>query len=108
MHSRFRQQLSETRTIFVAAQRKERSMKRSRWIVVGMSVILTLSLVSLPDRADAVAVTSLDFTSGAANFTGPNSRILDRLFAEDGTIKMGSFQPLPKIVDPITRGDKTF
>lgn len=93
---------------FVSAQRKERPMKQSRWMLVGMMVILALCLVSLPNRVDAVTVTSLDFTSGAVNFDGRYGRILDRLFAQDGTITMGSYQSMSDIVDPITRGHKTF
>jgi len=58
--------------------------------------------------AEALLVTELDFTSGAVNFDGRYGRILDRLFAEDGTITMGSYQSMSDIVDPITRGHKTF
>jgi hypothetical protein len=77
-------------------------------MVAGMMVMLALCLVILPDRAEAVTVTSLDFTSGAVNFDGRYGRILDRLFAENGTITMGSYQSMTDIVDPITRGHKTF
>src|SRR5262245_31400067 len=88
--------------------RKGRSSMRysSRLWFVTIGVLLILWAWSSP--AEALPVTELDFTSGAANFTGQNSRILDRLFAEDGTIKMGSFQSMSDIVDPITRGHKTF
>src|SRR5574341_1541088 len=83
-------------------------MKRSRWVVAGMMMVLVLCLVSLEDRAEALSVTSLDFTSGAVNFDGRDGRILDQLFAQDGTIAMGSYQSMSDIVDPITRGHKTF
>lgn len=83
-------------------------MKRSRWVVAGMMMVLVLCLVSLEDRAEALSVTSLDFTSGSVNFDGRDGRILDRLFAQDGTITMGSYQSMSDIVDPITRGHKTF
>jgi len=59
-------------------------------------------------RAEAMSVTSLDFTSGAVNWDGRHGRILDRLFAQDGSITMGSYQSMSDIVDPITRGHKTF
>jgi len=58
--------------------------------------------------AEALLVTDLDFTSGAVNFDGRFGRILDQLFAENGTITMGSYQSMSEIVDPITRGHKTF
>lgn len=83
-------------------------MKRSRWMLVQMMAMLVLCLVSLEGRAEALTVTSLDFTSGAVNFDGRDGRILDRLFAQDGTITMGSYQSMSDIVDPITRGHKTF
>jgi hypothetical protein len=54
-----------------------------------------------------MSVTSLDFTSGAVNWDGRHGRILDRLFAQDGSITMGSYQSMSDIVDPITRGHKT-
>jgi hypothetical protein len=73
-----------------------------------MMVLLALCLVGFNGMAEAVTVTSLDFTSGAANFDGRYSRILDRLFAQDGSITMGSYQSMSDIVDPITRGHKTF
>jgi len=53
-------------------------------------------------------MTSLDFTSGAVNWDGRNGQILDRLFAEDGSISIGSYQLMSEIVDPIMRGHKTF
>jgi len=83
-------------------------MERSNWVLVSLTVLLALCLVGFEGRAEAMSVTSLDFTSGATNFVGPNSRILDRLLAENGTIKTGSFQSMTDIVDPIKRGHKTF
>ena len=62
----------------------------------------------LINSADAALVTQLDFTSGAVNWTGPHSRILDRLFGQDGQILMGQYQSVGQIVDSITRGHKTF
>jgi hypothetical protein len=70
--------------------------------------MLALCLAGFEGRAEAMTITSLDFTSGAANFTGKNSQILDRLLAQGGTITMGSYQSMTEIVDPITLGNKTF
>src|SRR5262245_32693895 len=60
------------------------------------------------NAAEAALVTQLDFTSGAVNWTGQHSRMLDRLFGQDGQILMGQYQALGQIVDPITKGHKTF
>ena len=84
-------------------------MKRSQWVLFGiLTTILVLGLFCTGEYADAMSVTELDFTSGAVNFDGRFGRILDRLFAEDGRITMGSYQSMSDIVDPITRGHKTF
>jgi hypothetical protein len=83
-------------------------VKRSHWFQFGSTVVLVLSLMGFEGRAEALSVTSLDFTSGAVNWDGRHGRILDRLFAQDGSIAMGSYQSMSGIVDPITRGHKTF
>ncbi len=83
-------------------------MKRSRWMLIGSMAVLVLCLMGFHDRAEALAVTSLDFTSGAVNWDGRHGRILDRLFAQDGSIAIGSYQSMSDIVDPIMRGHKTF
>src|SRR5262245_53209049 len=75
------------------------------------SLVLTLMLVllvSVTTHAHASLVTELDFTSGAVNWTGPHSRMLDRLFGQEGQLLMGQYQALGQIVDPITKGHKTF
>ena len=82
-------------------------MKRSHWVLFGSTVVLVLCLMGFEGRAEALSVTSLDFTSGAVNWDGRHGRILDRLFAEDGNISIGSYQSMSDIVDPITRGHKT-
>jgi hypothetical protein len=87
---------------------KEGTMKRSHWFLLGSTVVLVLCLLGFEGRAEALSVTSLDFTSGAVNWDGRYGRILDRLFAQDGSIAMGSYQSMSDIVDPITRGHKTF
>lgn len=87
---------------------KDGTMKDSYRVLFGSTVVLVLCLMGFEGRAEALSVTSLDFTSGAANWDGRHGRILDRLFAEDGNISIGSYQSMSDIVDPITRGHKTF
>jgi len=82
-------------------------MKRSHRVLFGSTVMLGLCLMGFEGRAEALSVTSLEFTSGAVNWDGRHGRILDRLFAQDGTISIGSYQSMSDIVDPITRGHKT-
>jgi len=84
------------------------TMKRSQWVLLGSTVVLVLCLMGFAGRAEAMSVTSLDFTSGAVNWDGRHGRILDRLFAQDGSITMGSYQSMSDIVDPIMRECKTF
>jgi hypothetical protein len=84
------------------------TMKRSHGILFSSTVVLALCLMGFAGRAEAMSVTSLDFTSGAVNWDGRQGQILDRLFAQDGTITMGSYQSMSDIVDPIMRGHKTF
>ena len=72
------------------------------------AVVLGFCLMGFEGRAEAMSVTSLDFTSGAVNWDGRHGRILDRLFAQDGSITMGSYQSMADLVGPITQGQKTF
>jgi len=58
--------------------------------------------------ADAALVTQLDFTGGAANWSGKNGRVLDRLFDQEGTIKMGEYQSWGEIADPVRQGGKKY
>ena len=83
-------------------------MKRSQWVLCASTLVLVLCLMGFEGRAEALSVTSLDFTSGAVNWDGRHGRILDRLFAQDGSIKMGSYQSMSEIVDPIMRECGTF
>lgn len=89
-------------------KRKGGTMKRSHWVLFGSTVVLVLCLMGFEGRAEALSVTSLDFTSGAVNWDGRHGQILDRLFAQDGSITMGSYQSMSNIVDPIMRECKTF
>jgi hypothetical protein len=85
-------------------------MKTMQQLVLfsGSTVVLILCLIGLEGRAEAMPVASLDFTSGAVNWDGRYGRILDRLFAEEGSITVGSYQSMTDIVDPITHGHNTF
>ena len=83
-------------------------MKHSHRLLFGSTSLLVLCLMGFEGRAEALSVTSLDFTSGAVNWDGRHGRILDRLVAQDGSIAIGSYQSMSDIVDPITRGHKTF
>src|SRR5215510_410219 len=83
-------------------------MKHSYRVLWGSTVVLVLCLMGFEGRAEALSVTTLDFTSGAVNWDGRHGRILDRLFAQDGNISIGSYQSMSDIVDPITQGHKTF
>ena len=93
--------------ILAPFERKNGTMQRSHWVPFGSTVVLVLCLVGFENRAEAMSVTGLDFTSGAVGWDGRHGRILDRLFAQDGHIAVGSFQSMTDIVDPITRGHKT-
>jgi hypothetical protein len=81
-----------------------RSSTRRWFVTLGLSLIIW----TWSSPAEALLVTELDFTSGAVNWDGRYGRILDRLFAQDGKITMGSYQSMSDIVDPITRGHQTF
>ena len=82
-------------------------MKLSHRMLFGSTSLLVLCLMGFEGRAEALSVTSLDFTSGAVNWDGRHGRILDRLFAQDGSITIGSYQSMSDIVDPIMRGHQT-
>jgi hypothetical protein len=87
---------------------KERPMKRTYLTLFGSTVVLILCLLGFEDRAEALPIVSLDFTSGAVNWDGRHGQILDRLFAQDGSITVGSYQSTTDIVDPITHGHNAF
>ena len=101
-------QLALFRLTLALFEGKDDPVKRSRWMLLGSTVVLVLCLMGFEGRAEAVSVTSLDFTSGAVNWDGRHGGILDRLFAQDGSITMGSYQSMSDIVDPIMRECKTF
>jgi hypothetical protein len=67
-----------------------------------------LAMSGVWESADAALVTQVEFTSGAANWGGKEGRMLDRLLNQDGTLKMGQYQSWSDIVDPISKGHKTY
>ena len=94
--------------ILAPFERKNGTTQRSHWVPFGSTVVLVLCLVGFEGRAEAMSVTGLEFTSGAVNWDGRHGRILDRLFAQEGSLTMGSYQSMSDIVDPIMRGQKAF
>jgi hypothetical protein len=83
-------------------------MKRWLCAFVVAGVMSVTAVGGLFDSADAALVTQLDFTSGAANWTGPKGGILDELLAQDGRILTGQYQAIGDIVDSISKGNKTY
>jgi hypothetical protein len=80
---------------------------RLRALVVA-GALAAIALGGLFESAGAALVTQLDFTSGAANWSGSQGRILDKLFALDGQILTGQYQAMGDIVDSISKGHKTY
>lgn len=78
------------------------------WFSALALVLAVTAVCGTVDFARAAAVTQLDLTGGAANWSGPQGRMLDRVFDQEGLITTGVYQPLGQIVDPIMRGHKTF
>ena len=84
-------------------------MKIARsFVLLSLMVAGLWSAGGIVESVEAAMVTQLDFTSGAVNWAGQNGSMLDRLFGQEGTITMGSYQSMSEIVDPITRGHNTF
>jgi len=77
----------------------------ARMLVVTASVMGGTVVGGAPDLAQAALVTQLDFTNGAANWSGKPERIAGRLFDRGGSIVMGDYQS--DIVE-IVRGRKTY
>ena len=76
--------------------------------VLAMGALLVGLTGGVVSHAEAALVTQLDFTGGAVSWNGPHERKLERLFDREGTIKMGEYQGWSDIVDPISRGRKSF
>jgi hypothetical protein len=86
------------------------SMNMKMWLrgFLMAGVMSVTAIGGLFDAADASFVTQLDFTSGAANLTGPKGGILDELFAQDGRILAGQYQAIGDIVNSISKENKTY
>jgi hypothetical protein len=78
-----------------------------RAVLVAGAMSVT-AIGGLLNSVDAALVTQLDFTSGAANWTGSHGKILDKLFALDGSILTGQYQALGEIAGSIQKGNKTY
>lgn len=76
--------------------------------VLSFGITVAIALSGWADSAEAMVVTQLDFTGGSTSYDGRFHRVVDRLLDRDGTIVMGQYQPMPDIVSPITKGQKTF
>ncbi len=82
-----------------------------RWMGAFVMALWVMSCIPLDgtiESAEAALVTQLDFTSGAVNWNGRQGQVLDRLLDQEGTIKMGQYQSWSEIVDPITKGQKSY
>ncbi|SPP62995.1 hypothetical protein [Nitrospira lenta] len=77
-------------------------------VLAAVAATVMMSLVGLEGRAHAISIGQLEFTSGAVNWGGEHGRTLDRLFDRDGIIKLGSFQSMTEIVDPINKQCTTY
>ena len=76
--------------------------------VMSLLIAGLLAVSGMWESADAALVTQLEFTGGAANWGGKEGRMLDRLLDQGGTMKMGQYQSWSDIVDPISKGHKTY
>lgn len=83
-------------------------MKRVLALTAAVMATAAMSFVGLEGRAHAFSTSQLEFTSGAVNWSGEHGRTLDRLFDRDGVIKMGSFQSMTEIVDPVQKQCTTY
>lgn len=83
-------------------------MRFRYWFLAGALMGL-FCLDAAPSHA--MIVTQLDLTGGSVEFNvgvGSMGRALERLFAQEGTLLMGQYQPVPEIFPPVTRGPFTF
>lgn len=80
-------------------------MNRFRsWLTMGM--ICAGWFLAAPLQAMTVA--QLEFTRGAVNYEGEHHTIMDRLFGQDGTLKMGRYQAIGAIMPVIGEAGETF
>ena len=95
-------------------------MKRMKQVALfGLMLGLWVSFWQAPAYAVVVPpseILSLEFTNGDMDWRGRFGHKLDNLFGhklaklidEPGLLVMGEYQPGPNIVDPITRGQRTY
>jgi hypothetical protein len=95
-------------------------MKRMKQVALfGVMLALLEFFWQMPAYAVVVPpseILSLEFTNGDMDWRGQFSHNLDNLFGhklerlidEPGLLVMGEYQPGPNIVDPITRGQRTY
>ncbi|HMU54809.1 MAG TPA: hypothetical protein PKA61_07375 [Nitrospira sp.] len=87
---------------------------RKEWMCVKSGVLAAvmvgglLAMGGTLDKAEAALVTQLDFSMGAANWSGKQGRVADRLLDQDGTIKLGSYQAWGDITDPVRSHGKKY
>jgi hypothetical protein len=77
-------------------------------VVMSLLMVGLLAVSGGWESADAALVTQVELTSGAANWDGKKGRMLDRLLGQGGTVTLGHYQSWPDIVDPISKGHKTY
>ena len=79
---------------------------RALLLTFGMTAVV--AIFGSVSFAAAMGVTPTDFMGEKAWDGGPFHRVADRLLAQEGTITVGQYQPMPDIVSPITKGHRTF
>lgn len=75
------------------------------------TLFLMIGLVGLGLSATpvhAATVTQLDLTGGAVNFGGQHHEMMDRLLAQEGTLKLGQYQAIGELVPSIAQACETF
>ena len=77
-------------------------------VVLSFGMTVGVAIFGSVPFAAAMGVTPTDFMGEKAWDGGPFHRVTDRLLAQEGTITVGQYQPMPDIVSPITKGHRTF
>ena len=77
-------------------------------VVLSFGLAAVVAIIGSVPFAAAMGVTPTDFMDEKAWHGGPFHRVADRLLAQEGTIAVGQYQPMPDIVSPITKGHRTF
>lgn len=74
------------------------------WAAMGM---LSIGL-SLAEPVQATMVSELELTGGAVNYDGKYSKMMDRLFGEEGTLKLGQYQAIGDTLPSIGKSCETY